>query len=177
MKQFPILKTERLKLKQLSLKDSKLITEYLQDREMSEHTTTIPFPYTEKDAIWWINNSFEKFKNDKGFVFGIFLNETNILIGTIDLNINNETKIGNFGYWTAKAFWDKGYMTEALKVVLNFGFSTLNLKEITAVHSVANPASGKVMLKAGMTKTENVLKLKMSDGSIRSSVHYQIYKF
>jgi len=52
MKVFPILKTKRLILRQLSLKDSLLITEYLQDKEMSEHTTTMPFPYKEKDAVW-----------------------------------------------------------------------------------------------------------------------------
>ena len=42
-------------------------------------------------------------------------------------------------------------MTEALRLILDFGFKSLKLNRIEAQHEVDNPASGAVMRKAGMT--------------------------
>ena len=41
-------------------------------------------------------------------------------------------------------------MSEALKTVLEFGFTKLGLNRIEAQHESDNPASGRVMIKAGM---------------------------
>ena len=72
------------------------------------------------------------------------------LIGTIGLHLNKEHQKAELGYWLGKNFWRKGYLTEALKAVLEFGFKELNLNKIYATHFLFNPNSGKVMLKAGM---------------------------
>ena len=53
-------------------------------------------------------------------------------------------------YSLGKAYWNKGYMTEALKAVLVFGLKTVGINRIEAYHAINNPGSGKVLQKSGM---------------------------
>ena len=47
-------------------------------------------------------------------------------------------------------YWGLGYATEAAAVVVRFGFETLALNRIFAMHFSRNPASGRVLQKIGM---------------------------
>ena len=53
---------------------------------------------------------------------------------------------------------NKGYASEAVKAVIEYCFSKLDLKRVQAIHSINNPASGRVLEKAGMTY-EGTLRL------------------
>ena len=61
------------------------------------------------------------------------------------------------GYNIGSLWWDKGYTTEALKKVIEFLFNEVDVDTICARHLVKNPASGKVMQKAGL-KLEGILR-------------------
>ncbi|MEM9509430.1 MAG: GNAT family protein [Cyanobacteria bacterium P01_E01_bin.35] len=72
------------------------------------------------------------------------------LIGIIELyDLELEHGVAELSYWLALEAWGKGYMSEALPPVLDFGFKTLSLNRIQAYHMVRNLASGKVLLKNG----------------------------
>lgn len=91
--------------------------------------------YNQKDYYHWV----------------ICLKESNMPIGTIGLFVLNEfDELGEFGYCIGEAYWNKGYTTEALKAVFDFGFRQIQFNRIEACHSVNNPASGEVMKKVGM---------------------------
>ena len=51
---------------------------------------------------------------------------------------------------TVRSRCNRGYATEAAAAMLAFGFDELGLNRIHAAHLSRNPASGKVMKKAGM---------------------------
>jgi putative acetyltransferase len=53
------------------------------------------------------------------------------------------------GYWLDEAQWGKGYMTEAVKAVLNYGFGTLKLSLITANCYPHNERSQQVLKRQG----------------------------
>jgi ribosomal-protein-alanine N-acetyltransferase len=53
-------------------------------------------------------------------------------------------------YALHRGYWNRGYATEAVRAVLAFGFATMDLVRIQATCKVANPASARVMEKAGM---------------------------
>jgi RimJ/RimL family protein N-acetyltransferase len=55
------------------------------------------------------------------------------------------------GYWLGVPHWNQGYMTEAARRVIQFGFEQQDLHRMVACHFTINPASGRVMVKAGMT--------------------------
>lgn len=53
-------------------------------------------------------------------------------------------------YWLGVAYWNQGYCTEAVQAMLEYGFTRLSLHRIYAPHFHNNPASGRVLRKAGM---------------------------
>lgn len=80
------------------------------------------------------------------------------------------------GYWLAKEFWNRGYISEALPEILKFGFENFELHKIYATHYPHNPASGKVMEKCGMKK-EAVLKDEiLKKGKFKDLIRYFILK-
>ena len=54
-------------------------------------------------------------------------------------------------------WWQQGYCTEAARAMLDYAFAALDLNRVQARHLTRNPASGRVMQKAGMTY-EGVLR-------------------
>lgn len=73
------------------------------------------------------------------------------LIGIIELlGFDEEMNSCSFAYMLCPEYWGKGYGTEALKAVLDFAFSQLEVEQVNVDHFTTNPASGAVMRKAGM---------------------------
>ncbi len=60
------------------------------------------------------------------------------------------------GYILGKNFWGQGLMTEALQAVLHFLLVEVGFKEVQAEYVSLNPASGRVMAKAGMHYLETL---------------------
>lgn len=56
----------------------------------------------------------------------------------------------DFGYALLPAFWNQGFMSEALSAAVNFMFCVLNAGIVFGECDKANPASARVMEKAGL---------------------------
>ncbi|MEU0842033.1 GNAT family N-acetyltransferase [Streptomyces sp. NPDC005962] len=76
---------------------------------------------------------------------------TDELIGLIALR-RRSVSMGTISYILREDTWGNGYATEAAKHVVAFAFSTTGLDRIEAMHHPANPASGRVLTKAGFTR-------------------------
>lgn len=78
--------------------------------------------------------------------------EDGALIGSIAAfgNYNPMDEMVEVGYCLGRAYWKQGYMTEALEAVLGFLLETAGYRRVEAYHSTQNPASGRVMERAGM---------------------------
>jgi RimJ/RimL family protein N-acetyltransferase len=155
MNDFPRLETERLVLDEITVEDIPQIVIYLQDKVFSDYTSNIPYPYRKEDAEFWLTLSAEAFKNRKGFTFAI-RDKTGKLLGAIGLHDEGSDK-AELGYWIGIPNWNNGYVTEAAKAIIDYGFRELNFNKIYATYFPHNPASGKVMDKIGMKK-EALLK-------------------
>ncbi len=162
MKEFPVLTTKRLLLNQLQESDISEIVHLLNEPEYAKHTLTMPYPYLAKNAKFWLGLAQKGFEQKDKYIFAIRLKDEPKIIGGIDLGINLLHNKAELGYWIGKPYWGQGYMTEAGKAVVEFGFD-LGLKKIFASHFSTNPASGRVMLKLGMQK-EGVLKCHTKKG-------------
>ncbi|OCA71446.1 GNAT family N-acetyltransferase [Chryseobacterium arthrosphaerae] len=174
MEKFPIIETERLILSQLEEKDIPFITEYLQHRIYSDLTSNIPYPYTENDAIFWLKMSKEAFENKSGYTFGI-RNKEEELIGAIGLHDRDDDK-AELGYWIGIPYWNKGYVTEAARAIVDFGFKELGLNKIYATHFFHNPASGKIMEKIGMEREAVLKQHAKKDEEYFDLVMYSIFR-
>ena len=76
--------------------------------------------------------------------------------------INREYGSAEGGYSLNRSYWNRGIMTEALDEVLRYGFEQLRLNRIEAQYETDNPASGRVMEKAGMVR-EGVLRQRLKN--------------
>ena len=75
------------------------------------------------------------------------------IIGSVGLAIISEThKIGEIGYWLSKDYNGRGIMTNAVKVLSDFGFNTLGLNRIEILVDTENRASQAVAERAGFEK-------------------------
>ncbi|MBL8154262.1 MAG: GNAT family N-acetyltransferase [Anaerolineae bacterium] len=147
----PILESERLRLRSLLLEDAPLIYEYMRDSEIAANTLNIPYPYPEGAAEEWIQAANEANRDGKGFTFALVLKASHTFIGSIGLGVEHIHQRAEVGYWIGKAYWGQGYVTEAVRRLIAFGFDDLKLNRIHARYFDRNPASGRVMQKAGMT--------------------------
>ena len=152
MKTFPTLHTPRLTLGQLEISDIPMIIEYANNPNVSKMLRTMPYPYAEKDAIFWLNMIHQGWSDESMCIFGIRSQETKQFIGGVGLHINKSFSRGELGYWIGEPHWGKGYMSEALRAIIKYGFEEKKLHKIYAIHFLDNPASGKVMMKNGMVK-------------------------
>lgn len=88
---------------------------------------------------------------DQSYAFGIFLQETDELIGRIAITgiSRGPAQHANLGYFLAEEHNGKGYMTEAVKQCVAFAFRELHLHRIQAGVMPRNLRSGRVLEKAG----------------------------
>ncbi len=176
MNPFPEMTSARLILGQLQARDIPRIIQYAGNRRIADMTLNIPHPYEEKDAIFWINASNQGFANNTQINFRIGLKENNEFMGGVGLRIESQFDRGELGYWIAEPFWNRGFATEAVSMVLKYGFETQELNKIFATHLVDNPASGKVMLKNGMIREADLVEHLKKDGKYFSLVQYRLTK-
>lgn len=116
-----------------------------------------------------------RYETGRCYHWGIALKESNRLIGVIDLlRFEEEAGTCSFAYMLAEEYWGRGYMTEALTAVIDFGFSQMELQCIHADHMAENKASGAVMRKAGMTCTGVIPGRYEKNGKPQDAVQYSI---
>lgn len=170
------LETPRLILRRFCENDVEDAFEnWTSDPEVTRYLTWKPHKDIEKTReriLTWISN----YKDKDYYFWAITLKETGKVIGSIDLRHGEHDRCGGIGYCLSRKFWNKGIMTEALKAVIDFGFS-VGFERIQATHYTQNPASGKVMQKAGMTHEGTLRKFGVSnDGTLVDSEMYAIIK-
>jgi RimJ/RimL family protein N-acetyltransferase len=161
-----------IKLREVLESDLDRIVELCQDPEISQMTLNVPYPYTYEHARYFYDHIV---LGGKSKTYAIHISESTELIGVIGINFNPiKAWAAEIGYWMGKDYRNKGYMTEALKQIIEICFQELSLVRVCACHDPVNPASGKVMLKAGM-EYEGISKaFVIKNGFYRDSVYYSI---
>lgn len=76
-------------------------------------------------------------------------------IGSIGITFDSRGAM--FGYVLGKKYWGHGFAAEALKHLVEWSLAQPTIWRASAYHDVENPASGRVMEKAGMTR-EGILR-------------------
>ncbi|MBZ0292958.1 MAG: GNAT family N-acetyltransferase [Anaerolineae bacterium] len=145
------LETERLILRPFELADAATLQVLLNDERIASTTLNIPYPYPEGAALEWIHRRRLVTEAGLGYSFAIVRGEDNALMGACSLGTISSDRWAEMGYWLGVAYWGQGYMTEAVRRLIAFAFDELELNRVCASHFIHNPASGKVMQKAGMT--------------------------
>ena len=97
------------------------------------------------------------------------------MIGDISVvSQDSQKEMCEVGYILGKNFWGQGIMTEALKAVLHFLLLEVGFKEVQAKYVSLNPASGRVMAKAGMHDLETLPNAVARKGYVGNQIIYTI---
>ena len=144
---FPVLTTERLTLRQLSMDDQQNIFALRSDTEINKYLERAPSK-TIEDAINFIKNIDSNIKNNNSIYWVISLTKTNTFIGTICLfDLSNEKNSCEIGYELMTKFQGQGIMQEAIEAVINYAFQTLQFQKIVAFTHKKNQRSTKLLTK------------------------------
>ncbi|HEY4325585.1 MAG TPA: GNAT family protein [Mucilaginibacter sp.] len=126
--------------------DNKNISNYLFDR--------FPYPFTIADAEKFISAHHGQ---DPVTNFAIIIDSN--VVGGIELKPGTDIyrKTAPLGYWLGEAFWGQGIMTEVVKLITTHAFEKFDIIRLQASVNSNNPASMRVLEKAGF-KGEAILK-------------------
>ncbi|QGZ93431.1 GNAT family N-acetyltransferase [Terricaulis silvestris] len=146
------IETKRLKLRGLRISDAARVAQLCGDPGVATMIARTPLPYLEVAAEGWIMTLNAKKRAGDEFVFAAELPGEG-LIGVIGAHQRGafESSDGfEIGYWFGRPYWGKGFASETLTGFLS---EAKKLGQLLAGHFVDNPASGRVLQKAGFAYT------------------------
>lgn len=146
----PVLETPRLILRPLIMRDAQDIYDYSCDPEVARHVLWDAHRSV-ADSRAYLRFILRQYREGMPSSYGIVLKATGRVVGTIGFMwYQSDNQTCEVGYSLARSLWNNGLMTEALQALIDMAFDRLPLNRIEAQHDVANPSSGRVMLKCGM---------------------------
>lgn len=145
----PVLYTERIILRPISVADSKTIYDrWTSDAEVAKYMRWCVHANVE-DTIEWLKCEEKNNKGNDSYQWGFWLKEEEYLFGSGGLIYRAEEDVFEVGYNIMKQYWNQGYTTEAVKEMLKFAQNELGVHNFVACHAIENPASGEVLKKCG----------------------------
>lgn len=141
--------TNRLKLRALFRGDVQDVYEYASDPRVSEYLLWSPHESVAQSRVYLMLLE-KKYKRCEFYDWGIEYNGK--IIGTCGFtSFSIENNSAEIGYVLSSKYWGQGIAAEALKRVMEFGFSELGLNRIEGKYMAANERSLSVMKKCHMT--------------------------
>ncbi len=146
--------TTRLLLRKPRVEDAPLIfASYAQDPEVVRYLTFLPHrDMRETDEA--VSRFLENWRSGKSYCWLIFRRDSKELIGAISARHDQGL---NIGYALARAFWGKGFMSEAVNAVVEWAFSVPGVFRVWAVCDLDNAASARLLERNGF-REEGVLR-------------------
>lgn len=121
--------------------DNSKIYDYLLD--------IFPHPYTMENAVEWVDMMLNQ---DPLLVFVIDIGDELAGVVGITMRVDVYRKAPLIGYWLGEAYWGRGIMTQAVRLVVGYAFANLDITRLQAGIFSTNPASMRVLEKAGFVK-------------------------
>ena len=161
-------------LRPFSMNDLDELAKYANNRNISNFLMdAFPNPYSKQDGIDFIEKIL-KFEPARNFVIdfeGQFSGGIGIHPQEDIFKLNAE-----LGYYVAEPFWGKGIATEAVKQMIIYGFENFDINRIFARPFGNNPASKRVLEKAGMSLEATFEKTIIKNDELLDELIYAIRK-
>jgi [ribosomal protein S5]-alanine N-acetyltransferase len=159
-----VITTARLTLRRWQLDDVDHVVAYAQDPDWSRFLHALPSPYERRHAEEFVARQ-------------VLLNRAlhpswavvleGVAIGGVNLRLWPEHRLGELGYSIARSHWNRGFITEAARAVVDTAFLTCTeLNRIRAFADARNTSSQRVMEKLGMTKEGTLRQNRMERGTL-----------
>ena len=145
--------------------NNRRIWENLRDR--------FPHPYSLEDAERWIEHARDENPRTN---FAIVV--AGAAVGGIGLIFHDDIyhRSAELGYWLGEAYWGRGLATEAVRGVVEWAFASFDLARIYAGVLVWNPASARVLEKAGFQFEARLRQAVTKEGVTMDELMYAILR-
>lgn len=142
--------TDDLRLRKCELRDIPECFELAKNSNITKYVMWKPHESI-ADTEEFLGSLISGYSDGTGRTWAICDKKTDSFMGLIGFaKVSERNSSGEIGYWLGEQYQNLGYMTQALKAVIEFGFKKAGMHRITAGHIAQNLASGRVMIKAGM---------------------------
>jgi len=175
-KDFPILETDRIILRQFVKDDLENVFNGLSHPDVIKYYG-ISFKTLEatKEQMSWFADLEA---NEKGIWWAVCDKDTGEFLGGGGLNdLSKENKKAEVGFWLLPNAWGKGYMTEAMPLILHYAFDELNLHRIEGFVESSNINCKKALKKLDFTLEGTMVDCEIkNDAFINLDIYAKIKK-
>ena len=166
----PTLKTDRLTLRPIKISDLDDLF-LLRSDECASNFVDAIIDANKDETFLQLISALKDVEEGKYWKWAIDLD--GLLIGTIALwNHNLVDDSAEFGYRLRSPYRGKGYMSESLKRLLEYGHGDLNIKNIYVYTEMSNLKSNKILPKLGFIYQKTVDE---EGQNIKQIFHYNVY--
>jgi ribosomal-protein-alanine N-acetyltransferase len=146
---FPVLTTERLRLRQLTHADAEGMIAIFGASEVLRFLN-LPVVDTRDKAIGMIDWLNERYHSHESVNWAVILREDDRLIGQCGThNWDRQDRHVDIGYHIEPSHWGRGYATEAAHAIIRWCFDHYDVHRVQADCTDGNLASERVLLKCG----------------------------
>jgi ribosomal-protein-alanine N-acetyltransferase len=151
-----VLQSERLQLRPFREEDLDDLAALLADAEV------MPFladgkPLTREESQVRLERAMDHWQQHGFGLFALFDRGDGRFVGRCGLGYFHDVGDVELSYAVARPYWGRGLATEAVQRVLRYAFEELNLPRVVAAALVENVASQRVMARAGMTFSRDLM--------------------
>jgi len=165
------LRLQRCKIREWRLDDATSLAKHANNRKVwITLRDRFPHPYTAEDA----KNFLERVTKDQGREKVYCIEIDGSAVGGVGLILGEDVHrlTAEFGYWLGEEFWGHGVMSEVVPAFVDYCFDKFSLRRMFASAYSSNPASARVLEKAGFVFEGRLRKNVLKDGQILDSLLY-----
>jgi ribosomal-protein-alanine N-acetyltransferase len=150
--------TPRLRLRPLVPGDAAALQRAAAAHAIADTMISVPHPYPPGEAARFIAHCQVEREAGRGLALAIEGRAEGDFIGLIEVRaIEPAHAQAELSFWLVETCWGLGYMSEAVRAIVGYAFTTFPLNRLYAHHMTRNPASGRVLERNGFQR-EGVLR-------------------
>jgi RimJ/RimL family protein N-acetyltransferase len=152
--------------------DKAAYLEHFADPEIARNLLTIPFPYTEADADYWLDRC-EQSVGSPMTNFALRA-PSGYLIGAIGVvrALSADAHRAELGYWLAQSYRGRGLMPRVIRTFSDYAFQQLRIHRLFATPLTSNLASHRALEKAGFHREGLLRHYHLKQGTYLDAIIY-----
>jgi [ribosomal protein S5]-alanine N-acetyltransferase len=166
---------EGISLRPWRISDAGRLASIANNKNISDNLRDgLPHPYTESDAIDWLNMILPENIPPRFFA----ISTEDFVVGSIGLVSKTDIYRKNFeiGYFLDELYWGKGIITKAIKAATAYAFREFDIVRLYAEPFADNPGSRRTLEKAGYALEAIFKKNVIKNGIIKDSCIYAVLR-
>jgi RimJ/RimL family protein N-acetyltransferase len=160
----------RSTIRPLCQSDAASLANYANNRKVWRNLRDLmPHPYALSDAEWYIGHVLES-PRPTSFAIDV----AGAAVGVIGVRLKEDIeRIGaELGYWLGEPFWGQGILSEAVPAFTRWAIAEFQLTRVEAIVFEWNPASARVLEKAGFVYEGTLRRSAVKDGQVINRLMY-----